>query len=75
VTPGATGGPEGSSLNGVLNPDNVKDLQTEFANGWPQERIYLGDTKWKHSDLKEVSYLYTNKFFINLVVHSEVPSE
>lgn len=64
---GAAGGPEGMGLNGTLNPNNVQDMQMEFTNGWPQERIDKGDMRWKHSDLRNVSYLYLFKIFENMV--------
>jgi hypothetical protein len=45
----------------------VFDMQSKFQNGWAQERVEKGDTGWKHSDLRNISYLYIYKIFEKMV--------
>ena len=40
------------------------NMQTEFENGWPQERMESSEkNKWHHSDVSYVAYPYTFKLF------------
>ncbi len=69
----AAGGPEGDILETeeFVDSGNAIDMQTEYTNGWPQERIDNEEEGWRHSDLKNVSYLYLYKIFDKMKVVSE----
>jgi hypothetical protein len=58
-----SGGPGGKDMDIKLFDKNVFDMQDTFTSGWPQVRIDKGDTRWKHSDLRNVAYLYVYKIF------------
>lgn len=61
----AAGGPGGGKMDEALLEDNVINMQDTFTNGWPQERGK--DNAWRHSDLRNFSYLYTYKVFEELM--------
>lgn len=44
--------------------DHNFNMQT-MQNGWPAERGLKAD--WKHSDIKDIAYLYVYKLFNELV--------
>ncbi len=60
----AAGGKGGKRMevSPYFDIDNNFDMQTTFTNGWPQERIDNEIEGWRHSDLKNVSYLYISTF-------------
>jgi len=61
---GAAGGPEGTQLDNLnLGAFKAVDMQATLTNGWPQERIDREIEGWRHSDIREVSYLYTYPLF------------
>jgi hypothetical protein len=63
----AMGGAGGKTVNPeIIATKRNLDMQNTFANGWPQERIDKGDMRWKHSDIRNVSYLYNYKIFEKL---------
>jgi len=35
-------------------------MQTQFTNGWPQER---DNPDWRHGDIKEVAYTFVFRAF------------
>ena len=61
----AAGGEGGVALkdSGRIKSTQVLDMQAVFKNGWPNERTNKGDVRWKHSDLRNVSYIYIYKIF------------
>jgi len=54
-------GPGGEKMISKMFKENVLNMQSDFTNGWPQGRGK--DKNWRHSDLKNVSYLYIYKIF------------
>jgi hypothetical protein len=48
------------------------DMQTAFKSGWPRVRVQQEDEDWKHSDLREVAFLYTWPLFTNLVFNGNL---
>jgi len=56
------GGPSGNSLNQLFA---AIDMQATFTNGWPEERGK--DKKWRHSDLRNVPYLYIYTIFEKMI--------
>ncbi len=60
---GAAGGPMGGTLVPIFLPENVLDMQIHYQNGWPKARLDKGDKRWKHSDLKNISYLHIYEIF------------
>jgi hypothetical protein len=68
------GGPGGKSVAdfGILKNTRVIDMQNVFTNGWPQERMDKEIEGWRHSDLRNVSYLYIYKIFGKMVNPSGV---
>jgi hypothetical protein len=57
------GGPGGSKMIKSLLTDNVIDMQSTFTNDWPEERTSSEMDGWRHSDLKNVAYLYIYNIF------------
>ena len=44
------------------------DMQNTMKNGWPQERLNSGwEERWRHSDFREIAYLYVYKVFDEFV--------
>ena len=51
----------GMSRNCNLDNTEVDEGGVARPNGWPTRTIYPG--KWLHSDMKNVSYYHTFKFY------------
>jgi hypothetical protein len=65
------GGPEGEQVElfEFVDEGNAKNMQAEFKNekgDWPEVRKEKNDTDWKHSDLRNVGYLFIYKIFDEL---------
>jgi hypothetical protein len=60
------GGNAGATMEEFIPGETeVFDMQTSFQNGWPQERGK--DKDWRHSDLRNVPYLYIYEIFEEMV--------
>lgn len=58
----AMGGRGGKTVDPeIIDETRNLDMQDTFTNGWPQERGI--DKRWRHSDLRNVSYLYIYNIF------------
>jgi hypothetical protein len=68
----AAGGPGGGKMIKNLLQKNVINMQGRFPNDWPEERKAKGDLRWKHSDLRNVSYLYIYKIFNGMLNPTEI---
>jgi hypothetical protein len=65
------GGPEGSVVYQIFT---AKNMQTEFKNekgDWPEVRKAKNDVDWKHSDLRNVGYVFIYNIFHELKKLSE----
>jgi len=49
------------------------DMQSQFKTEvnkmpiWPSERLLIKDKRWRHNDIREVSYLYVHELFNEFV--------
>jgi hypothetical protein len=66
------GGPAGGSMIKKIVAENIIDMQKRFVTCWPEERLEKGDTSWKHSDLRNVPYLYIHKIFTGMLNPKEL---
>jgi hypothetical protein len=68
------GGPGGVTFftSRILPEENVINMQERFTNDWPVERKAKGDLRWKHSDLRNVPYLYIYKIFNGILKPTEI---
>ncbi|MDT8317358.1 MAG: hypothetical protein RQ824_05140, partial [bacterium] len=54
------------------------DMQSQFKTKlggspiWPSERMEIDDISWRHSDVREVSYLYIYELFNDIVKKGEL---
>ncbi len=68
------GGPGGMIFltSRTLPKENVVNMQEKFTNDWPVERKAKGDLRWKHSDLRNVPYLYIYKIYNGMLKPTEI---
>lgn len=63
------GGKNGGDVvfTGLMDQEHVVDMNDSSSrNNWPSSRMNSSDLAWRHSDIKDVAYLYTFKIF-NLI--------
>jgi hypothetical protein len=51
-----------NSLGGFADQKDLQALQT-LQTGWPSVRTDINDYRWKHSDCRNVAYIFTYKMF------------
>jgi len=39
------------------------DMQINYKNGWPTERLASGDQRWRHNDFIKISYPFIYKLY------------
>jgi hypothetical protein len=54
--------PAGSTAIGELGEGKNFDMHNTFKNGWPTSRAATNNN-WRHSDVREVSYLFIYKLY------------
>lgn len=53
---------------GIFGVNNNFDVNAEFQNGWPQERLSsVSGNDWLHSDLKNIPYVYLFEYYKKFV--------
>jgi len=48
------------------------DMQEDFKNEWPAERLALRDARWRHNDFKIIAYPFTYKLYDDFVAKGDL---
>lgn len=59
--------PIGANPVPSLDADENFDMNTTLKSGWPVVRTRAGDSRWRHSDVRDVPYTYVFKLFDKMV--------